>query len=254
MGELVRYEVAHGVATMTLDSPRNRNALSSPLQRELRAHLHEAIADPSVRVLVLTAAGSVFCSGADLAEHRTGTVTAGPEVMSDILTSLWNSPKPVIGRINGHARAGGLGLVSACDIAIAAASATFGFAEVRIGVLPSMIAVTCLPRMAPRAALEVFLTGESFGASRAAELGLINRAVDDAALDDEVARYTGMLRLGGPEALAAVKPMIRRASELPMNEALAEMAKLSLERFASAEAKEGMRAFAEKRPPNWTES
>lgn len=254
MAELVRYQVAHGVATLTLDSPHNRNALSSPLQRELRAHLHEALADPSVRVLVLTGTGPVFCSGADLSEHRTGTVTAGPEVMTDILTSLWNSPKPVLGRINGHARAGGLGLVSACDIAIAAASATFGFAEVRLGVLPAMIAVTCLPRMAPRAALEVFLTGESFGAPRAVELGLINRAVDDNDLDDKVARYTDMLRRGGPEALAGIKPMIRRASELPMAEALAEMAKLSLERFESAEAKEGLRAFAEKRPPEWAES
>lgn len=253
MGEMVRYQVANGVATLTLDSPRNRNALSSPLQLELQAHLHEALGEPAVRVIVLTGTGAVFCSGADLSEHRAGTVTAGPEVMSDILTSLWNSPKPVLARVNGHARAGGLGLVSACDIAIAGNSATFGFAEVRIGVLPAMIAVTCLPRMAPRAALEVFLTGESFGAARAVELGLINRAVDDTALDDEVARYAGLLRRGGPEALAGVKPMIRRASELPLAEALAEMAKLSLERFQSEEAHEGMRAFAEKRVPNWVE-
>jgi methylglutaconyl-CoA hydratase len=254
LGELVRYQVADGVATITLDSPHNRNALSSRLQTELRAHLHEALDDASVRVLVVTGTGPVFCSGADLTEHRTGTVTAGPEVMTDILTSLWNSPKPVLGRINGHARAGGLGLASACDIVIAVESATFGFAEVRIGVLPAMIAVTCLPRMAPRAALEVFLTGESFSASRAVELGLINRAVDDAALDDEVVRFAGMLLRGGPEALAGVKPMIRRASELPMAEAFEEMAKLSLERFQSEEAREGLRAFGEKRPPKWVVS
>jgi methylglutaconyl-CoA hydratase len=252
--ELVRYMVGDGVATLTLDSPHNRNALSSPLQTELQAYLHDALDDPAVRVLVLTGTGTVFCSGADLAEHRAGTVTAGPEVMTDILTSLWNSPKPVLGRVNGHARAGGLGLVSACDIVVAAESATFGFAEVRIGALPAMIAVTCLPRMTPRAALELFLTGENFSAAQAAETGLINRAVSDAAVDDEVARLIGMLPRGGPQALAGVKPMIRRASELSMAEAFQEMAALSVERFQSEEAREGLRAFAEKRSPAWVAS
>jgi methylglutaconyl-CoA hydratase len=251
VGELVRYQVARGIATIALDSPGNRNALSSRLQTELREHLHEALDDATVRILVLTGTGPVFCSGADLAEHRAGTVTAAPEVMSDILMSLWNSPKPVLGRINGHARAGGLGLVSACDIAVAAQSASFGFAEVRIGVLPAMIAVTCLPRMTPRGALEVFLTGESFGASRAVELGLLNRAVPDDDLDAEVARFADMLMRGGPEALAGVKPMIRQASELPMAEAFEAMAKVSLERFGSREAHEGLAAFAEKRIPRW---
>jgi methylglutaconyl-CoA hydratase len=254
LADLVRYAAAGGVATITLDSPPNRNALSSQLQMELNARLHGALDDPAVRVVVLTGSGPVFCSGADLKERQAGAGTIGPEVMADTLTSLWRSPKPVVGRINGHARAGGLGLVSACDIAIAAASATFGFAEVRIGALPAMISVTCLPRMAPRAALELFLTGENFSASRAADIGLINRAVDDHALDAEVDRYVAMLLRGGPEALAAVKPMINQVRGLPMESAFREMAELSLTRFDSGEAREGMRAFAEKRLPRWVVS
>ncbi len=254
MGELVHYESNEGIARLTLDSPHNRNALSSALQHELNAHLHEALNDDAVRVIVLTGAGPVFCSGADLKEQREGSSTAGPEVMIDTLTSIWHSPKPVVGRINGPARAGGLGLVGACDIVVAPRSASFGFAEVRIGVLPAVIAVTCLPRMSSRGALEVFLTGENFTAERAVELGLINRAVDDDELDAEVERYTAMLGRGGPEALAGVKPMIRQIEQLPMDEAFQQMLKLSLERFRSDEAREGMTAFGEKRDPQWVVS
>lgn len=250
MGELVHYRPAGGVGTLTLDSPHNRNALSAPLQTELNTHLHEALDDPAVRVVVLTGTGPVFCSGADLTEQRAGT-GLGPELMVDTLTCLWDSPKPVVCRVNGHARAGGLGLVSACDIAIAADDATFGFAEVRIGALPAMIAVTCLPRLTRRAALELFLTGENITAARAEEIGLVNRAVPGDALDDEVTRYVAMLRRGGPLALAGVKPMIRRIDELPMARALTEMAELSMERFRSAEVAEGLAAFAEKRSPSW---
>lgn len=253
MGELVRYEVTSGVARLVLDSPHNRNALSSQLQAELNAHLHEALDNTAVRVIVLTATGDVFCSGADLKEQRERTVSLGPEVAIDTLTSIWHSPKPVLGRINGHTRAGGLGLVGACDIAIAPEWASFGFAEVRIGVLPAVISVTCLPRMSNRAALELFLTGENLGAHRAVEVGLLNRAVPGDALDDEVDRYVEMLRRGGPDALAGMKPMIERVRHLPMDAAFAEMLELSLSRFRSDEAGEGMRAFAEKRAPRWVE-
>lgn len=250
MVELVGYRSVGGVGTLTLDSPHNRNALSAPLQTQLNAGLRAALADPAVRVVVLTGTGPVFCSGADLAEQRAGNAL-GPELMIDTLTRLWDSPKPVVCRVNGHARAGGLGLVSACDIAVAPDTATFGFAEVRIGALPAMIAVTCLPRLAPRAALELFLTGENVTAARAAEVGLVNRAVPGDALDDEVARYVDMLRRGGPLALAGIKPMIRRIGELPLERALTEMAELSRRRFRSAEVAEGLAAFADKRDPSW---
>ena len=254
--ELVRYEVSGGVATVTLDSPSNRNALSSALTEQLLAHLTAAQADPGARVIVLTGAGSVFCSGADLKEQRArneaGTTgSGGAGALPRILTAMWESPTPVVGRINGAARAGGVGLVSACDIAVAPTTATFGFSEVRLGLVPAVISVTSLRRLTPRAGLELLLTGEVFDAARAAEVGLLNRAVEPDALDEEVERITGMLRRGGPEALALTKQVVREVPDLPMAEGFERMLALSADRFASAEALEGMRSFAEKRDPQW---
>ncbi|GAA5079025.1 methylglutaconyl-CoA hydratase [Thermocatellispora tengchongensis] len=250
MGNLVHEEAAGGVATITLDSPRNRNALSVALLGELDAALRRALDDPGVRVIVLTGAGPVFCSGADLKEQRaTGApVTAAfPEIM----TLIWESPKPVICRLNGTARAGGLGLVAACDFAIAPESATFAFSEVRLGVAPAMIAVTVLRRVEPRAAAEYFMTGETFSAARAAEIGLVTRAVPDEDVDVTVARYAEMLLLGGPEALAITKRLLREVPALPMAEGMRRMAELSAERFTSEEGQEGIRALLDKRPPRW---
>jgi methylglutaconyl-CoA hydratase len=251
---LVRYEVVDGLARITLDSPHNRNALSSGVLRRLGDLFTEVAADPAVRIVVLSGTGPVFCSGADLVEQRELNERGGAPIatlLADVLQHMSNCAKPIVGRINGAARAGGLGLIGACDIAVAPQDATFGFAEVRIGVVPAVIAVTVLPRLAPRAAAELFLTGETFDGRRAAEVGLINRAVPAEDLDAEVDRYLGMLRKGGPEAVTQVKRLLRRVRELPESQAFAEMATLSAERFGSAEAVEGMRAFAEKRPPGW---
>jgi methylglutaconyl-CoA hydratase len=251
--ELVHSTVADGVATVTLDSPPNRNALSPQLMGELMAGLRAALADPAVRVLVLSHTGRVFCSGMDLkaAAGASGAgdmpVTAFPE----ILTTLWTSPKPVVARVGGPARAGGIGLVAACDIAVAARSATFAFTEVRIGVVPAVISVPVLPRLAPRAAHELFLTGEVFDADRAAAIGLVNAAVEDADLNAEVDRYVDMLVRGAPGALAAAKELLRRPSAGSMDADFAAMAALSAERFASEEGREGMASFAEKRPASW---
>jgi methylglutaconyl-CoA hydratase len=253
--ELVRYRADGAVATVTLDSPANRNALSGALLTQLVQALDRAGEDPAVRVIVLTGAGPAFCSGADLAEQRTvnetGQATAAGFPLPDVLRRLWRSPKPVLGRVNGPARAGGIGLVAACDVAVASDSATFAFPEVRVGVVPALVSVVCLPRMQPRSAVEHLLTGEPFDARRAVEIGLVNRAVAAAELDAEVARYAGMLLRGGPEALAHTKAVTREVPGLDFDAALERMLALSRDRFASAEAREGMRAFAERRPPSW---
>ena len=249
-GDLVRTDRAGSVATITLDSPANRNALSSGLLTALHAALASALGDAGVRVIVLTGAGPAFCSGADLKESRTRPAAA-PQLFPNILQLIWDSPKPVVCRVNGSARAGGIGLIAACDIALAAQSATFAFSEVRIGVTPAIIAVTCLRRMESRAAAEYFLTGEPFSAPRAAEIGLLTRAVPEAELDEQTARYTGLLLRGAPGALEATKTVLREAGTLPMADGLARMAQLSADRFASEEAQEGMAAFADKRDPRW---
>ncbi|GII92310.1 enoyl-CoA hydratase-related protein [Sinosporangium siamense] len=255
MTRLVHMEVGGGVATLTLDSPANRNALSVRLLGDLEERLNRALADRGVRVIVLTGAGPVFCSGADLKEQRVERtdVGAAPVTASfpEILSLIWESPKPVVCRLNGTARAGGLGLVAACDFAVAPDSAKFAFSEVRLGVAPAMIAVPVLRRITARAAGEYFLTGELFDAARGVEIGLLTRAVPEAELDATVAHYVDMLLRGGPEALAITKRLVRELPELPFDEGLREMARLSAERFTSAEGQEGIRAFMEKRPAAW---
>jgi methylglutaconyl-CoA hydratase len=248
MDPVIRLSADAGVATITMDSPRNRNALSLRLVASLREALTEVLADDTVRVVVLTGAGTVFCAGADLKEQAAGE--APPDVPG-LVRLIWDSPKPVVARLNGPARAGGLGLVTACDLAVAPDTATFAFTEVRLGVVPAMIAVTCLRRMDPRAAAEYFLTGEAFDARRAQEIGLINRAVPAEELDAAVAHYTQMLLRGAPEALAIAKRLPRTVPALDVEEGFRQMAELSAERFSSAEAKEGIAAFLEKRDPRW---
>jgi len=249
MTELVHLDVDRGIATITLDSPHNRNALSAQLRAELAGHLDSAMADDAVRVILLTHAGTVFCSGMDLKEASGGAV-AGEE-FPRILESIWTSPKPVVARLAGPARAGGLGLVAAADIAIAADTVSFAFTEGRIGVVPARISVPVLPRLSPRAANELFLTGETFDARRAVEVGLINAAVSAEDLDAEVQRYSQMLALGAPNALAATKTMLRATRPTSMSEDLAQMLALSARHFGSDEGREGMAAFLEKRPASW---
>ncbi|GAA5139740.1 enoyl-CoA hydratase-related protein [Pseudonocardia adelaidensis] len=254
MTELVHLDVAAGVATITLDSPANRNALSAQLRRELSAHLQGAIDDAAARVIVLNHTGRVFCSGMDLKESRdAGTGDQGVNELPAILERIWTSPKPVVARVAGPARAGGVGLVAACDIAVVADDATFAFSEVRIGVVPAVISVVVLPRLLPRAAHELFLTGETFDGPRAVRIGLVNSSVPAFDLDAEVARYVEMLRLGAPGALAAAKEMLRRERPAALGAQFTEMQELSARFFAGAEGQEGMRAFAEKRKPVWAQ-
>lgn len=252
MAELVHADTARGIATITLDSQHNRNALSAQLMAELTDRLRAAQADDAVRLIVLTHDGRVFCSGMDLSEARGGSAAGmGVNAFPAVLQSIWDSPKPVVARVAGPARAGGVGLIGACDIAVAARSATFAFTEVRIGVVPAVISITVLPRLLPRAAHELFLTGEVFDGTRAAAVGLVNSAVDAADLDAEVSRYVDMLVLGAPGALAATKQMLRRVRPASMSEDFAAMLSLSAEHFAGDEGQEGIAAFTEKRQPSW---
>lgn len=255
MNELVHRRTDHGVATITLDSPANRNALSAQLLRELREHLTQSVHDDAARVIVLDHTGPVFCAGMDLKEARSGVTGGQAAHFPALLQQLWSSPKPVVAKLAGPARAGGIGIVAACDIAVAAESVTFAFSEVRIGVVPAMISVTVLPRLDARQAHELFLTGETFDAHRAARIGLINSAVPADRLDDEVTRYADMLALGGPNALIATKALLAERhtanGAAAMHDDFERMRRLSEEHFAGDEGREGMRAFAEKRPPRW---
>jgi methylglutaconyl-CoA hydratase len=257
-GRLLRTGIARGVASIMLDSPHNRNALSGALIEQLLDVLAEVIADDAVRVIVLSHTGPVFCSGADLKETaaafgdgQAGPVPAGR--LGEVLAALWESPKPVLARVAGPARAGGLGLIAAADIAVCVAEATFAFSEVRIGVIPAVISATVLPRLSPRAASELYLTGEVFDGSRAAQIGLVTTAVPAAELDATVDRYTAALVRGAPGALAGAKRLLRRPPAATFRDEVTELTGISVSYFHSPEGIEGITAFREKRDAHWVE-
>jgi methylglutaconyl-CoA hydratase len=246
----VLVDVQHddGIRTLRLNSPANRNALSERLLAQLEQALRDATSDPDVRAVVLTGQGTVFCSGADLSERG----TAAPNRMPAILTSIVESAVPVLVRVNGHARAGGIGLIAAADMAVAAEAATFAFTEVRVGVAPAMILVPALRVMDRRFLVRATLTGERFGAAEAVEAGLLTAVTpDEAALDAWVADRTTALRQAAPGAVRATKELLRTLPAQEWDEGLAAAAVTSADLFAGAEAAEGMDAFLQKRRPAW---
>lgn len=243
-----------GVAAwITLDAPATRNALSAELVAELGAHLRAAHADDAVRAIVLTGAGPAFCAGADLRSR--GNMSApgagGRHPFVEVLTLMRHGPKPVIAAVNGAAFGGGAGLVAAADIAIAAESATFSFSEVRLGVIPAMISVVVLPKLGEATTMRLFLTGERFGAQRAAGYGLVHAAVPDANLVSAVEAEVDAIAKGGPNAIREAKALVRTVSRLPEAEAYAYAEERIRALFASDEAAEGIAAFTEKRPAHW---
>ena len=253
MAALVSYSVVGAVVRLTLDSPHNRNALSSTLVGQLRAGLASATANPDVRAVVLGHTGATFCAGADLSEATTGDpqqAAAGrAHELVALLRAIVEGPLPVIAAVDGHVRAGGMGLVGACDIAIAGPRSTFALTEVRIGVAPAMISLTLLPKMTARSAARYYLTGETFTAHRAAEIGLITEAADDVAA--AVDAVTADLAKGSPQGLAASKAYTTEAVLAGFDRNAARFAEQSARLFDSDEAREGMLAFLQKRPPRW---
>jgi enoyl-CoA hydratase len=246
---LVQYSVDRAIARIALDSPRNRNALSAALVGELSDALAEAAADDAVRAVELTHTGTTFCAGADLGEARQGGMGSGTQRVIAVMRSMLELPKPVVGSIDGHARAGGLGLIGACDIVLAGPTSTFAFTEVRLGLAPAMISLTTLPRMDPRAASRYFLTGETFDAATAARIGLVTEAVAD--IDEGTLAVLDALRSASPQGLRETKPLLTPVLLAGFDARALELAELSARLFGTAEAAEGMAAFLEKRPPAW---
>ncbi|WP_174567736.1 enoyl-CoA hydratase family protein [Nocardia altamirensis] len=254
-GPFVRYEVADGFATLTLDSPHNRNALSSKLVAELLQGLDDAAADPAVRGIVLAHTGNTFCAGADLSEAS----NADPAVAADdrtrvfvgVLRRLLVCPKPVIAQIDGNVRAGGMGIVGACDLAVAGPTSSFALTEARIGLAPFIISLTLLPRLTSRAASRYFLTGEKFDAAVAEQIGLITTGAADPVA--EVARLRAELRKSAPQGLAESKRLANAAMLAEFERSAEELAHRSASFFGTDEVREGMTAFLQRRPPSWAE-
>lgn len=255
-GPRVRTETASGVMTITLDSPHNRNALSDQLVRELHEGLTAAAADEDVRCVALTHTGNTFCAGADLSEARSNTADdparARADQLVDLLRAIVALPKPVIGRIDGHVRAGGMGLVGACDIVLASDSSTWALTESRLGLAASVISLTVLPRIDPRAASRWFLTGSKFDVAEAARIGLVTQAVGGTdELDEAVVRVTGDFGACSPQGLRESKALVTHEVLDHIDTHRDRVADQSSRLFVSEEAREGMLAFKEKRAPRW---
>lgn len=237
-----------GVRTLSLDSPDTRNALSARLVAELTDALADC-ADDDVRAVVLTHTGTTFSAGADLRDPP------GPDALLRLLRLLVEMPRPVVAKVTGHVRAGGLGLLAACDIAAASTTASFAFTEVRIGVAPALISLPLLPRADPRALARLCLTGERFDAAEALRLGLLTLVGDDRdgrdGLDAVLAPVLDGLRRSAPQALAETKRLLTARVLEAFDRDAADLTALSARLFASPTAREGMTAFLERRDPPW---
>lgn len=250
--ERVRNEMRDGLAVVTMDSPHNRNALSNQLVAELHEAFRAAEADPSVRAIVLTHTGGTFCAGADLSERANGKndpVRARAEQLIDLMRLIVTVDKPVIARIDGHVRAGGMGLVAAADIVLAGKNSTFALTESRLGLAASVISLTLLERLTSRAAAQLFLTGETIYAEEAARIGLVTTAADD--VETAVAAVTDSLTKCSPQGLRESKQLLNHGLLARIDEDRERVADQSARLFNSEEAREGMTAFLERRPPRW---
>jgi len=241
--ELVHYDAAEAVATLTLDSQHNRNALSRRLVGELFDGLGRAEDAAEVKVVVIRAEGRTFCSGADLSEASDQGMEEAAGVLVDLQRRIATLAKPVVTRLHGNVRAGGIGIVAASDIALSADDATYAFTEVRLGLTPAAISLSVLPRMTDRAAALTFLTGEVFDGRTAAEMGLVTKAVPEDELDAEVARVCASLVKGNPQGLRETKQLLGAPLVERIDRHGADLARLSARLFGSEEAKSAMLAF-----------
>ena len=241
--ELVHLEVADAVATVTLDSEHNRNALSRQLVTELGQRLATADADADVKAIVVRSAGRVFCSGADLSEAADGGMEEGARAIVALQRQIATAEKPVVVELGGPVRAGGLGIVGAADIVVAAESVTFALTEVRLGLAAAIISLSLLPKLAPREASDVFLTGRTFGATEAERMGLVTRAVPDDDLGSAVQAVLNDLVKGYPQGLREAKALLNHDLLARIDALGEEMATLSARLFGSDETREAMLAF-----------
>lgn len=246
MDNVVDFDLTGGIATITLDSQANRNALS----RALLAGLHDALdraEQAAARAIVLTHRGPAFCAGADLKERSAGPPDSAPFVR--VLERLMDTAAPTIAAVDGAVRAGGIGLMASCDLVVVDETTTFALTEVRIGVAPAIIAVPILRRVPASRIAAAMLTGAPFDAHEARSMGLVTNVTTDVVAT--VAELCTGILAGAPRAVAETKQLLHRIGSLDRDVGFEEMRRLSDELFQSADGVEGMRAFADKRAPSW---
>lgn len=248
MGDLVRLDIVEGVATVTLDSQHNRNALSKRLVAELDSTIADVVGS-TARALVLRHEGPAFCAGADLKERSIDGGAPDSSPFVHVLEQLMDAPIPTIAAVQGAVRAGGIGLMASCDLIVVHESVDFALTEVRIGVAPAIISVPILRRVQPGKIAAAMLTGERFDAHEARSIGLVTHVSDD--VTATVAALCDGIKAGSPRAVAETKRILGRVPSLDRSVGFAEMSALSEQMFSGADAAEGMTAFREKRAPVW---
>ena len=257
MAESVQLTVGEGVARVTLARPDVRNAFNAEVIEQLHAVFTRITAADDIRAVVLAGEGKVFCGGADINWMRSSldlsfdANVADAERMSDMYRAIDNCPKPVIGRIHGAALGGGAGLAAVCDIAIASDETTFGFTEVKLGIIPAVISPFVLAKIGVSNARELFLTGERFDAEHALAIGLVHDVVPAGDLDEAVEGRLAELRSAGPSAISAAKLLLRRVLDNPYDDSRSITARAIAQQRVSPEGQEGLRAFLERRPPKF---
>jgi methylglutaconyl-CoA hydratase len=264
-----RFVTTHregAIEHLALNRPDVRNAFNAELIEELLAWAEQVSKDPSVRAVVVSGTGSVFCAGADLAWMSKMAGYSREENVRDatiaarMFAALNGLSVPLIARVHGAALGGGAGLAAVCDVVVAEENAVFGFTEVKLGVIPAVIAPYALTKIGESAARELFLTGARFGAVRAREIGLVHSIVPHEQLDSAVEAFVNEFLGAGPEAIAHAKALLARLSagardaSLQQTDLIALTAEAIADRRASAEGQDGLRAFLEKRKPRWMDT
>ncbi|HEU4684701.1 MAG TPA: enoyl-CoA hydratase-related protein [Nitrospira sp.] len=256
----VLVELEKGVARVTLNRPERRNAFNAAMVEELRQAFHTLGHNRSVRVIVLAGAGGTFCAGADLgwmAPERAVPVSEAQQDAERLMAmyrTIDECSCPVIGRVQGAAYGGGLGLIAVCDMAVAAADAAFAFSEVRLGLVPAVIAPFVLEKTGQSFARRFFLSGESFSAATARDAGLVHDVIEPAALDGRIAALTEQIGQMAPQAVRETKLLLRRLGRLTEDEARKSCVQTNVRARCSAEAHEGIRAFRARRAPAWDDA
>ena len=256
--DAIRLEISGGVARITMARPEKHNAFDDVLIADLTDAFERAGADDAVRVVILEAEGKSFSAGADLgwmermADYSEEENLADARKLAHMVRVLNELPRPTIARVQGAAFGGGVGLVAACDIALASHAASFCLSEARLGLIPSVISPYVVEAIGARAARRYFQTAERFDAEQAQALGLVHEVVPRERLDSRLAELVGHLLDNGPAAMAASKELIRRVASGPVDDAMIEdTARRIADIRATAEGREGLRAFLEKRGPKW---
>jgi methylglutaconyl-CoA hydratase len=250
---------AEAIATITLARPELHNAFNAEMIGELHDCFGALATDMSVRVVVLAGAGPSFCAGGDMKWMRASLEwsqalnLADAEALAAMFEAAWTLPKPLLGRIHGAAMGGGVGLVACCDLAVAVDTARFGFSEVKLGLVPAVIAQYVLPKIGVSQARALFVSGERFTAERAFEIGLVHAVTSVEDLDATVASLAARLRSSGPAAVGAAKRLIDAVWTLDRDAARRYVVEAIAAARTGDEGQEGLRAFLEKRPPHWAE-